>query len=103
MEDRINEAWDRAINARQRMRWQADLVDEAQEEIKLANLTDYLTAKNSEQRQLLLLSWLKDNEQFQIARQNYRQARDDYRIAMLEIQRLRMLIESAAVAARYGV
>lgn len=103
MEDRINQAWDDAIQARSIMRVFANAMDEAQEEVKLANLSDYLAAKNGEFRQVLLIHWLKDNLEYQKSRNGYRDARDDYRIARLEIERLKMLIESAAVAARYGV
>ena len=103
MEERINAAWDRVVELRRDMGFRKVEIENA-EETAISDLGDEWTnAKNNDVRRALVREKLASEERYQENRKMYRAAREDLRVALLEVERLRMLIDSAAVAVRYGV
>lgn len=96
LDEKINETWDRAIAYRQAMQSQARVVADYEETAKMENLEEWMGAKNSDQRKALILRVLADEDDYHNARDAYADARDRFKIAMLEVERLRMLLTYTA-------
>lgn len=63
------------------------------------NLADWFDSKNNDIRKQKVVSWLATNEEYQDARKRYRAAKDAFRLAQIEVERVKTMI--AAVVA-YG-
>ena len=103
MEERINAAWDEVVRARKSMELSRWATDDA-EETAISDLGDEWTnAKNNDVRRALVREKLAEDLDYHEARNQYRKARAELRVALFEVERLKMLIDSAAVAIKFGV
>lgn len=91
--ERIEASFDFARTARSDLEHWRQVKEAIEERVKLENTEAYMNAKNGEIRQLLLLSWLHNDEDWQMAREEYRKARHAYRQELLHIERLKLLVE----------
>jgi hypothetical protein len=92
MTDRIEAVFNAAVAAKRNMQASANDVAAAEETAKMDNLDEWVGAKNNDVRRSIILRELDDDEAYYVARQLYRDARDSYRLALLEIERLKLLV-----------
>lgn len=90
--DRIEAAFDRAIKSKSLMQYSQLTMRLISDDAKLEHRDEYAGAKNNDVRAVLLHDWLQDELEYWAARKNYDEARDDYRLALLEIERLKLLV-----------
>lgn len=94
--ERIEEAYDRAIRERGSMLADLGTMRRIEERVKVEHKDEWAGAKNNDVRATLLAGWLADEDyDYAAYRDCYEKARDEYRLALLEIERLRLLVEAA--------
>ena len=98
LEERIEAEFDRAIAAKSDMQTNASKIADSEETAKMDNLDEWTGAKNNDVRHSIVLRALAEDEDYHTARQGYRAARDRYRLAVLEIERLKLLVAARAAA-----
>lgn len=67
---------------------------------KLEHGEEWAAAKNDNVRKVLLDGWLEEDLDYQKARDSYESHRDRYRLALLEIERLKLLVEARKAGER---
>lgn len=92
LRERIEEAFDALIETRSAMDEHARDMQDAEMDAKLSHEDEYISAKNSEVRQVLMARWLAEDGEYQVARSRYLDARRDMRLATVEIERMKLLI-----------
>lgn len=95
MEKRIELAWDEAIAHRARMIEAQHALADVEETAKMDNLDEWVGAKNNDVRRAIVLRALADDVEYHEARVAYRNEKDAFKLAMLHIERLRMLIAAS--------
>lgn len=100
---RIEAAFDSAIVCKSRMQAEANDIAAAEETAKMDNLEEWTAAKNNDVRRAIVLRELADDEGYHASRKIYRAARDDYRLALLEIERLKVLVAHLGAAGGISV
>lgn len=100
LSERIEAAYDEVIQQRQQMLHALGEIRRAEESAKVDHSDEWAAAKNSDVRKVLLAEWLAGDEPYQDARVAYEQARDSFRLEMLEIERLKLLVELAKAGDR---
>ena len=95
LSERIEAAYDRAMELRKAMMQDLLMVRVKEQQAKLEHADEWASAKNSEVRGVLLAGWLASDEHYEAYKDNYEGHRDRYRLAHLEIERLRLLVEAA--------
>ena len=95
LEDRVNEAFDDAIRFRAAMQsaWRA--MQQHEETAKMENLEEWVAAKNNDIRKAIVLRALEENHEYQTWRSQYADARDDLKLALLDIERVKLLVRAA--------
>ncbi len=92
----IEQSYGRAIKARAAMFEMQRAIRHAEATAKVDHLDEWASAKNNDVRFVLLATWLQDNEEYWKQRRAYDSASEDYRMAHLEIARLKLLIQLVA-------
>lgn len=92
--ERIEVEFNQVVDAKAQMQFRAGQIHLAEETAKTDNLEEWTAAKNNEVRRAIVLSVLADDEAYHEARSVYQEARDRYRLALLEIERLKLLVEA---------
>lgn len=95
LSERIEAAYDQAVRHRERMLDRREMLAERESEVKQENIDEWISAKTGEVRAALLASWLRDEPAYQNASRDYEEARTTYRLQLLEIERLKLLVELA--------
>ncbi len=90
--ERIEAAFDEAVGAKRRMQINLRGITELEETAKMENLDEWVGAKNNDVRRAIVLRDLAEDEDYDRARFEYDNARDRYRLALLEIERLKLLV-----------
>lgn len=91
--ERIEAAFDTAINNRTKMMDAQASMQRAEETAKMENLEEWTQAKNNDVRKAIILRELADDESYHEERANYERRRGLYRLDLLEIERLKLLVE----------
>ena len=97
LSERIEAAYDRAVEVEDHMQTLARQIELQEETAKMDNLEECTAAKNNDIRRAIILRALSEDEGYHVARSTYAVARNRYRLAHLEIERLRLLVEAAKV------
>lgn len=92
LNERIETAFDEAIRHRRAMLEARYEVSNKEANAKLEYRDDWAGAKNNDVRRVLLEEWLAGDDVYWQARLAYDKARDEYRVALLEIERLKLLV-----------
>lgn len=90
--ERIEKAFHEAIVTRRHMelaRWQ---IQDTESKAKAEHADEWSGAKNNDVRAVLLAGWLSGDEDYTEARQIYRESKLEHRLALLEIERLKLLV-----------
>lgn len=93
--ERIEAAFDRAIEARSKMDAALYLTRNLEAAAKADHADEWASAKNNDVRAVLLAGWLSGNEQYSLQREAYLGFQRTYRLALLEIERLKLLVEAS--------
>lgn len=96
---RIENAFDEAILNRKLMleaQWEVQLKET---NAKVEHPDEWAAAKNGEVRSMLLADWLRDDAEYWSRREDHNTARNLYRIGLLEVERLKLLVEARKAAA----
>lgn len=101
--ERIEATYEAAIRSREAMFNHRAVVQGREAAAKLEHADEWASAKNNDVRAVLLAAWLADDLVYQQRRGDYEDARDTYRLTLLEIDRLKLLVElEKADATRYA-
>jgi hypothetical protein len=100
LSERIEAAYDETIKLRDDMALDKAVLRAKEEAAKLDHADEWEKAKNSEVRSVLLAGWLADDSTYAQAYGRYMSNREDYRLALLEIERLKLLVELAKAGDR---
>lgn len=95
LSERIEKAYDRAIEQRGIMLEARDAMTSLEAGAKQDHADEWAAAKNNEVRAVLLYGWMAGENDYLEAFDDYEGARKEYRLALLEIERLRLLVEAA--------
>lgn len=95
LSERIEAAYDRAIEQRAIMLEARDAMAALEAGAKQDHAEEWATAKNNDVRAVLLHGWMADEDNYLEAFDDYEGGRKEYRLALLEIERLRLLVEAA--------
>lgn len=93
--ERIEAAYDEAKQYRETMLYARRNLDEMQVSAKLDHAEEWAAAKNADVRAVLLVTWLEEDEQYGKNIVELQEARIGLRLALLEIERLKLLVELA--------
>lgn len=99
LETRIESVFDEAAATRRMMIEHQREVLRLEADAKLEHRDEWAGAKNNDVRAVLLAEWLAENEEYRENRGNYDTAREEFRISMLEVERLRLLVAARGVGA----
>ena len=94
LSERIEAAYDRAIEARRAMLAARDAMAVLEAQAKQDHADEWAGAKNNDVRAVLLHGWLSGEDAYLEASDDYEGSRAAYRLALLEIERLRLLVEA---------
>lgn len=97
LSERIEAAYDRAIEQRRIMFGARDAMTGMEAGAKQQHADEWAAAKNNDVRAVLLYGWMGEEDDYLEAFDDYEGARMAYRLALLEIERLRLLVEAAKV------
>jgi hypothetical protein len=100
LSERIEAAYDEAKAYRGRMFLERGEIEEREENAKIKHSQEWASAKNNDVRRVLLQEWLDGDAEYLHASQQYHIARNAYRLALLEIDRLKLLVELAKAGDR---
>jgi hypothetical protein len=92
VEETINKAYDRAVQRRLEMAFRGSEIQDAEETAKMDNLDEWVAAKNNDVRRAIILRALADDERYHENRKMYRASREDLRIALINVERVKTLI-----------
>ena len=95
--ERMEAAYECLIQDRIRMMMFGSTVREKEERAKLKNEDSYSSAKNNNVREVLLAQWLEDDPEYAQALEDYREARDYFRVSQLYVQRCKALVPIEAI------
>ena len=98
--ERIEAAYNEVIEQRGRMLEAQGEIRRAEENAKVEHSDEWASAKNNDVRKVLLAEWLQNDDPYIQARIAYDDARDSFRLEMLEIERLKLLVELAKAGDR---
>lgn len=102
LSERIEAAYDRAQEHRAGMQlalWNM----EGREQDAIERLGDeWINARNNDVRRALVGRALREDAAYQEARQSYRSNRDSYKLVLLDIERLKLLVEADYTVALRG-
>ena len=93
--NRVERVFDEAREERRKMDLALESMRESEMRAELANAEPFMAAKNGEQRQLLLHSWLGEDADHSQAKDDYAAARRQYRLLLLECEELKVLASLA--------
>ena len=101
LSERIEAAYDRAVGARRTMQIEQTVMADEEQSAKMDNLEEWTAAKNNDIRRAIVERALGEPNGVEgapslywNARRAYTDARNEYRLAHLEIERLRLLVEA---------
>lgn len=103
MEQKINEVFDRVIGAKRLVQTAAYAIKSQEMDARMENLDEWIQARNNDVRQAIIDRALANDQDYWSDRVQYENARDEYELAMLEVERLRVLIASARAGVMYDV
>ena len=92
----INAAYRSAMHHKAAMDESAEVMREIEEEVKLENREAWASAKNNDVRAIELLDWIRESdraEEYHKARRDYTESRAALRIALLDCERLKLLVQ----------
>lgn len=92
LNERIETAFDEAIEHRWLMLEARHQISNKEANAKVEHRDDWAGAKNNDVRKVLLEEWLANDDVYWQARLAYDKARDEFRVALLEIERLKLLV-----------
>lgn len=102
LSERIENAYDVAVEAKRTMQVEQSIMADEEQSAKMDNLDEWTAAKNNDVRRSIIERELGEPggvdgapSLYWTARRAYIGARDRYRLALLEIERLRLLVEAA--------
>lgn len=97
---RIERAYDDAVGERLAMHRALETIREVEAQAKADHADEWAGAKNNDVRAVMLADWCKNNADYLQARADYDEAKIQLRLATLNIERLRLLVEAAKVEGR---
>lgn len=103
MDNRIKETFDNLVESREAMMAAQGAMEDLEETAKMDNLNEWVAAKNNDVRRAIILRELSDNNEYHAHRRAYRDARDAFKLARLEVERIRMMVDAAVVATKLGI
>lgn len=92
---RIERAYDDAKNERLAMHRALETIRAVEAGAKAAHSEEWASAKNNDVRAVMLAEWCCEDSDYDQARADYDEAKIGFRLATLEIERLRLLVEAA--------
>lgn len=92
--ERIEAAYDEAIRLRREIDEARKILGDLETVEKIKHADEWTSAKNNDVRALLLASWLADHDAYHQGQMHYSGVRSAYRLALLEIERLKLLVEA---------
>lgn len=92
MEKEINAVYDRVVRLRLDMAFRSSEIQDDEETAKMDNLEEWTSAKNNDVRRAIILRALADDEHYHANRKQYRAMREDLRIALINVERVKTLI-----------
>lgn len=90
--ERIEAAFDEAIEARSVMLYASRNLEDLRAQAKLEHADEWASAKNNDVRAVLLAGWLEEDDAYGKAVLEYQEGRIGFRLALLEIERLKLLV-----------
>lgn len=100
LSERIEAAYSEVIEQRKTMLDALGEIRRAEENAKVEHSEEWASAKNNDVRKVLLAEWLSHDDPYIQARIAYEGARDSFRLELLEVERLRLLVELAKAGER---
>jgi hypothetical protein len=94
MIDKINETFDELIAAKRRLQQSSNEISDIERRTKMENLEKWVDAKNNDVRRAIIEEALEEDERYQSERNRRRIARDEFRIAWLEVERHKLVIQA---------
>jgi hypothetical protein len=100
--ERIEDAYDAAAEHRANMHdAHGAMISQEEFVLKGERLAEFRSAKSNEVRKALLKDWLSDDEDYLLQKERYEENRFAFRLAMLEIDRLRLLVQAVGINASW--
>ena len=92
--ERIEAAYDEAKGWREQMLYAQRNLDEMRAEAKSNHADEWAGAKNNDVRAVMLAGWLYGDSHYDKNVLEYQEGRIGFRLALLEIERLKLLVEA---------
>ena len=99
LQEEITTVYEGARMHRAAMDLSAQAMRELEMGAKLSNKDEFIGAKNSESRSVMLTEWLEDEPEYLEAQRGYQYARVQYRQAILKIEELKLQVALAGADA----
>lgn len=90
--ERIEAAWDEAIETRSVMLYASRNLEDLRAQAKLDHADEWAAAKNNDVRAVMLAGWLEEDDYYGRSVLEYQEGRMGFRLALLEIERLKLLV-----------
>ena len=94
--ERIEAAFDEAKACRETMLDAGRNLEEMRAGAKLDHAEEWAGAKNNDVRAVMLAGWLEEESGYGKNVVEYQEGRDGYKLALLEIERLKLLVAASA-------
>lgn len=93
--ERVEEVYFRLHSHKASAQLTYDTLRDLEEEVKLDHFDEWASAKNNDVRYIMVLRWINEDlataEAYHIARKAYREARNAYRLAVIDARKLELL------------